>query len=96
MPVETEYPNLDKVLTKLVDSFRAIRLGLRDDGHMDLEEIVSAIPVGTAGRQEIVDLLTAIQGVGPEVERMQGEPPFKMLTTFAPYLTAKFMEAIAP
>lgn len=91
MAVADEFPNLDKLLNRLIKSFQTLKLELQDDGRLDVDEMVSAIPL-EKGREEIRELLATIKGIYPEVGKLASQGPFRMLTTFGPYLAYKLMD----
>lgn len=93
--VPEEYPNLDKILTRFAESFKAVKLGLQDDGQIDLDEIIDAIPLNTAGREDIKELLSSIKGLFGEVGKLSKANPWTMMTEFAPYLAGKLMKALS-
>jgi hypothetical protein len=94
MSIPNEYPNLDELLTRFASSIKTLKMGMQDDGHIDVDEIISAIPIGTAGRDDIHELLTSIKSLYPEIAKLEEVDPFRLLVSFGPYLGSKFLEVL--
>lgn len=77
MSFETDYPDLNMLLTDLFESAGSIKLALAD-GHVTVDEIVGAIP--DAGTQQFIhQLLTALQGLPGEMKKVTSAGPWAML-----------------
>ncbi|MCA1624169.1 MAG: hypothetical protein LC778_10280 [Acidobacteria bacterium] len=91
--IAEEFPNLDSTLDLFARSAREVKQGLQDDGKLNLDEIIEAIPLDK-GREEIRGLLSGLKGMYPEVARMRKKGPYWMMTRGGPYLMEKFMDII--
>lgn len=75
-----EYPSLNFVLDEILESIGDIKLALKD-GHVTVDEIVSAIP-DEGVRAYFRKLLTALTKLPGEVEAVVSGGPWKMMGVF--------------
>jgi hypothetical protein len=80
MSFESEYPKLDFLLGEIFESVGDLKLALKD-GHLDVEEIVGAVP-DPAVREYLRKLLVALKGLPEEVHTVVAGGPWKMMGVF--------------
>lgn len=86
MGFKDNYPVLADSVHNVFDSIGDIKLGLKD-GHLDMDEIVEAIPDQRA-QEAVRELLGALKALPEEFTRLM-KNPWVMMTEFAPFLMAE-------
>lgn len=80
MSFETDYPSLSKVLGEVFESAGSIKLALAD-GHVSVDEIVSAIPDAEV-QAYVREMLLALSALPGEVHKVVSSGPWGMMSVF--------------
>jgi hypothetical protein len=91
MSFQTDNPDIDFLVTELVDATKSVKTALVD-GKFSPDDVVAVVrSVDPVLADDLGKWMHALAGLYPEVKALANEGPFKMLMEAAPYFASKLM-----